>query len=724
MDCQQKAHQHLAVGEYEQSALLFEQFLENNPDQMSCYWYLGLSQILNDDDASAQSTWLYGMAQGNESQINEWTQELAEILALAAANQAELKNFDKSYLLRLHLNEILPGNLNNLLHLVELEMASGNFQPEILQQIQLNHNLNQASLSSSTIGLLLEILPKILIYPIQDSLELAEISYQHIHSKQLWSQTLVSAAMKASHNLNQHDYAINLIQVCLKFVPNQILALENLPKLYMKAKQYQEAISAAKSYLSQCNNLPMQTIGNGLYLDTLMHAGHWEAAFPIYEKQKKNLAQLVDENPKNLPLSVIENLIVKTSLLSYLQDKPEESRRLQNQVARLFLDNITANTNVNLPLYRSQPNKANQRLRIGYIGNTFKQHSVGWICRWLFQYHDRNKFDIKIYTPTLHSDNSFFQTWFASKVDSFFEVDADIQGLAERISKDQVDILIDLDSATLDYTCLVMALKPAPIQVTWLGLDATGIPTIDYFLADPYVLPENANQYYKEKIWRLPQTYVAVDGFEVDVPTLRRDELGIPADAVVYLSAQSGLKRYPDTIRLQLKIIQGVTNSYFLVKGLANNLAIQELFLNIAKEEGVPSDRLKFLPLDSSEYVHRANLRIADIVLDTYPYNGATTTLETLWMGIPIVTRVGKQFAARNSYAFMTNVGVTEGIAWTDDEYIEWGIRLGKDLELRQDISLRLRRSRHDSPLWNTEKFTRQLETAYLEMWKTYTGLR
>ncbi len=118
--------------------------------------------------------------------------------------------------------------------------------------------------------------------------------------------------------------------------------------------------------------------------------------------------------------------------------------------------------------------------------------------------------------------------------------------------------------------------------------------------------------------------------------------------------------------------------------------------------------------------MHRANLEIADVVLDTYPYNGATTTLETLWMGIPLVTKVGQQFAARNSYTFMMNVGVTEGIAWTDEEYVDWGVRLGRDPALRQQISWKLRQSRQTSPLWNGQQFTREMEKAFRQMWQKY----
>ena len=138
----------------------------------------------------------------------------------------------------------------------------------------------------------------------------------------------------------------------------------------------------------------------------------------------------------------------------------------------------------------------------------------------------------------------------------------------------------------------------------------------------------------------------------------------------------------------------------------------------MADEEDVDSSRLRFLPQVSLEEIHRANLGIADVVLDTYPYNGATNTLETLWMGIPLVTRVGEQFAARNSYTMMVNAGITEGIAWSDEAYVEWGIKLGQNSRLRQEISWKLLQGRQTEPLWNTKQFTREMENAYEQMWQ------
>jgi predicted O-linked N-acetylglucosamine transferase (SPINDLY family) len=365
---------------------------------------------------------------------------------------------------------------------------------------------------------------------------------------------------------------------------------------------------------------------------------------------------------------------------------------------------------------------ASKKLKIGYLSHCFGMHSVGWLARWLFQYHDRERFQINAYFMAYRKKPIYdsLEDWYSQQADRAFKGSLSTFEMAEQIYQDEVDILIDLDSITLDLNCEVFGLKPAPIQVTWLGWDASGLPAIDYFIADPYVLPESAQDYYSEKIWRLPHTYIGVDGFEMDVPTLRREDLNIPSDAVVYMSSQVGYKRHPDTARLQMKIVAEVPNSYFLIKGGAGEESLKNFFNQLAEEEGVNIDRLRFLPQDPTEAIHRANLGIADVVLDTYPYNGATTTLETLWMCIPLVTRVGEQFSARNSYTMMMNVGVIEGIAWTDDQYVEWGVRLGKDAVLRQQISWKLLQSRRTSPLWNGKQFAREMENAYEQMWQIY----
>jgi predicted O-linked N-acetylglucosamine transferase (SPINDLY family) len=478
--------------------------------------------------------------------------------------------------------------------------------------------------------------------------------------------------------------------------------------------------------LARSSSLSEQiTVTHYILTSLMMTCRSFEETKQYYQIHKALLESVPDLDPQQAATQFsgkLHQVMAMGMFMNYFEDAPVLHRPIRHQVARACQMELRALLPHQVDRYQSRHSArrtANSKLlKIGYLSDCLRLHSVGWLVRWLLTHHDRDRFEIHLYS-TRRSDDPLQQGLMRLYGDRFHLVTSTASEIADCIYQDQIDLLVDLDSITAFGNCAVTALKPAPVQVTWLGYDASGLPAIDYYIADPYVLPESAQSYYVEKIWRLPQTYIAVDGFEVGTPSLRRDQLGIPADAIVYLSSQTGLKRNPDNVRLQLQILKAVPNSYFLIKSFyADRQLLSEFFHQLADEEGVARDRLCFLPDVPDSPTHRANLSLADIVLDTYPYNGATTTLEALWMELPIVTRVGEQFAARNSYTLMINAGIQEGIAWSNQEYVEWGIRLGQDAALRGAISHRLRRSRQTAPLWNAQVFTREMEQAYEQMWQ------
>jgi predicted O-linked N-acetylglucosamine transferase (SPINDLY family) len=711
--------QNLLSEDYAAVSLDYENLIEQQPEEPTHYWYLGLAYLLNGEEEAAQSTWLMAIAQASEADTNRLTQELCTVLNQEAQRLLNCGDKLKSWLVRSHLREINTLDFNNILDLILLDIELDKFNSQCIREWEICTLFQNIETHSIDFEKLFNIVEKVLRHGSLESIDLARTVIIYSDSTDQWVAMLIRVALSLGYYQNSPLLGIELINIVLQLQPHNLEALEHLPRLYLETGQYQEAIQSAMELYNQCSKPEDQFFSNALLLKSMLSAGAWSNLNPIANRHKKLLRQLIDSQA-SLSLNQIKSLIVYTGCTFYLQDNLTENRWLQNEAGKLFHKNLVKNTTVPLPLCRDYRPHSDKRLKIGYIAHTLRAHSVGWLSRWLFHYHDHNAFQISLYLFVQDSNDPFFKEWFAPKVNAAnFFVD-DIPAAAEKIRDDKIDILIDLDSITLDHTAMVMGLKPAPIQATWLGWDASGLPTIDYFIADPYVLPSEADQYYSSKILRLPQTYIAVNGFETDVPTLRRSDLGISADSVVYYSAQVGMKRHPETIQLQLKILQEVPNSYLLIKGLADQALVQEMFLDLASTIGVAPEQLKFLPMMPTEMVHRANLGMADVVLDTFPYNGATTTLETLWMGIPLVTRVGTQFAARNSYAFLMNVGITEGIAWSAQEYVEWGIRFGCDQQLRLEIAWKLRQSRKTSALWKTKQFTQDLEQAYQGMWKTY----
>ncbi|MBR8839497.1 MAG: O-linked N-acetylglucosamine transferase, SPINDLY family protein [Stigonema ocellatum SAG 48.90 = DSM 106950] len=719
---EQQAEQHFLKGNYSQATSCYEQAIEAEPEVKSHYWNLGLILLLQGQEAEAQMSWMLGMTEGTAQQVEQWTVELIEVLQREATRRERLVDYTVAWAIRQHMREITPTEVNNLLHLIELSIKLETFTGEELTNFGIIELIQSEKIVD--IQLLLQVLESILTYaPLHPSaLEYVEASLAYIRDSKSFINILIPATVKIAHSLRQPTIAARLLELGLRLEPNSQPILHHLAAFYLKFGNYSQGIETAKLCCSLSDTSLDEVFATHLLQRGLMDApDYWQEACAILQQQESRLMSLIEEQATNIEPANVLRLFNSNYFAPYLRDDPQKNRQIQNQVAQLCQINVQEYASEKVQRYRQQALGGRTKLmKIGYLSHCFSNHSVGWLARWIFQHHDRDRFQIYAYFINYKQVFDPLQEWYVQNVTQAYKGGIYSEDIAEKIYQDEIDILIDLDSITLDVACEIMALKPAPVQVTWLGWDASGIPAVDYFIADPYVLPESADEYYKEKIWRLPQTYIAVDGFEVGVPTLRRDHLDIESDAVVYLSAQRGFKRHPDTARLQMKIIKEVPNSYFLIKGLGDAEAVQKFFIQLAEEEGVAGDRLRFVPLDQSEAIHRANLGIADVILDTYPYNGATTTLETLWMGVPLVTRVGQQFAARNSYTMMMNAGITEGIAWTDEEYVEWGVRLGKDKALRDKIACQLKASRQTAPLWNAKQFTREMEKAYEQMWQRY----
>ncbi|ARV58262.1 O-linked N-acetylglucosamine transferase, SPINDLY family protein [Nostocales cyanobacterium HT-58-2] len=730
MNWQQQAHQYLVKGEYSQAAKLYEQAITAEPDILSHYWHLGLLLLLQGQEAEAQMTWMLPMTEAEEDQIQIFTNELIQVLQAEAQRRETLAEYSLAWIIRQHIREINTTDINNLLKIIQLSIKLEKFEDIELQQVRLIELLQVRQSKDFNAEFLLQVLQQVLeTAPLHPAiLELVEACLPYFSKPDDCFCLLLPIAMKIGHTFKQPALAASFLELCLCLDAQNIETLRHLAIFYQDAGRYSQGIETAKLCYSLSQTLPDKIFATHLVLRALMTAGgYWNEVCSTCQELESLLKSFIKAQP--LPLDELRTLRLLTPsfAIPHIKDCPAEFREIHNQIAQIFQTNIQAITQKESKIYSQHHSNqkysvifSTRKLKIGYLSYAFRQHSVGWLARWLFQHHNRDNFETHAYFVNYKLIDDWLQDWYVNQASQAHTLGMNGLEIAEKIYQDEIDILVDLDSITLDISCEVMALKPAPIQVTWLGWDASGIPAIDYFIADPYVLPGSAQDYYTEKIWRLPQTYIAVDGFEVGVPTLRRDELNIPADAVVYLSAQRGYKRHPETTRWQMKILKEVANSYFLIKGSSEEEAIKRFFYKIAEEEGVNCSRLRFLPQVALESVHRANLGIADVVLDTYPYNGATTTLETLWMCIPMVTRVGEQFVARNSYTMMMNAGITEGIAWTDEEYIEWGIRLGKDEALRQQIAGKLRQSKATAPLWNGKQFTREMEKAYEQMWANY----
>jgi predicted O-linked N-acetylglucosamine transferase (SPINDLY family) len=689
-------------------------------DLASNYWWLGISYALDHNLAAADATWFIPLANAaDEATASQLAADLGETLLLAAQQQTELCNYSGALILRTYFQQLDHTRLANILELVLLTDCCDQLQPEQILAWQLAEAIAETTeinqpLLAAAFSKMLDVINTENISPILGCLQYSD------RVNELLNLLLVQAFGSGFPFFADGGVAVG--EYCLELFPQHLGLMHFLSVTYPKVGRYAEGALMGRRYYSGCITDSEKVRGYYLWTRALLEASDFEQVATILPAYRRLLDNILQNPPPDLDVESCKSIISTMGFFPYLQDTPAENHSYQNRAGQLFQTCLQLEL-ANTPIQNLSPPQippAANTLRIGYIGGTLRSHSVGWLSRWLWQYHDQENFEIFTYALNTHQHNAFNNQWFASKSTAIYYPNNNAAEITALIRRDQIDILVDLDSLTSSITYEVMARRAAPIQVSWLGWDASGCPEIDYYLADPHVLPADAQAYYREKIWRLPQTYVAVDGFEVGTATISRSSLNIPSEAIIYFSAQKGYKLNAANIMAQMRTVQQVPNSYLLVKTRMDEDTALRLYRALAAKAGLDWSRIRFLGEDPDEMTHRANLQIADVVLDTFPYNGATTTLETLWLGIPLVATVGEQFAARNSYAFMTNAGISEGIARSIEEYVEWGVKLGLDRSLRQQVAAKLLAARWTSPLWNGDNFTREIEKAYQQMWQIH----
>lgn len=420
---------------------------------------------------------------------------------------------------------------------------------------------------------------------------------------------------------------------------------------------------------------------------------------------------------------------------SYLTDDRSLIRRYQQIGGRIFNDCLSLMASQRDFLWseywqRNQQDycrsgRAERKLRVGFLGNCFQRHSVGFLSEATLRNLSRDLLDVVYYyyyqgwkNEDMASHDNMYQK-FRSHENlhfRFFPGETNPPQVAAQAREDRIDIMVFMDSLTSHDASIVAALRAAPIQIGWLGGDAVGLPEFDYFFADPYILPEDAQADYHEKIIRLP-SYCAVDYLDV-LPADKIDfraKLRIDPQDIVLLTAASAYKRTPECIDAHLQILKAVPNGILIVKGSGEIATVIRRYQERAKELDV-LERVRFLAQASSVEEHRGQLALVDLVLDTFPYTGATHTMEALYMGVPVLTLVGRHYYGRMSYSLLKNVGLEDCITWSVEEFIQRGIQLGNDPKWINQIKRNIRDSRRWSVIWDPREHARSMEAAFFHI--------
>ncbi|MFT4254273.1 MAG: glycosyl transferase [Caulobacter sp.] len=357
-----------------------------------------------------------------------------------------------------------------------------------------------------------------------------------------------------------------------------------------------------------------------------------------------------------------------------------------------------------------------QPLRIGYLSSDLRHHAIGHLTAEIYGLHDRSKVEVFAYYcgPELTDP---LQKRIMADVDHWVAVNRmDDATAARRIAQDGIQILVDVNGYTRDGRTRLLAMRPAPVIVNWLGFPGTtGSPYHHYIVADDFIIPPRDEIFYSEKVLRLPCYQPNDRRRRVSPFPPTRREVGLPEDAVVYCSFNGMQKITPFTLDRWFSVLERVENSVLWL--LSGSESSHERLRAKAAERGLSPDRLIFADKMANPE-HLARYVLADVFLDALPYGAHTTASDALWMGVPIVTLAGRSFAARVCGSLLTAAGLPELVCDTPDAFVDTAVALGLDADRLSALKARILELRDDSVLFDTPGLVARLEDLYAGMWR------
>lgn len=368
---------------------------------------------------------------------------------------------------------------------------------------------------------------------------------------------------------------------------------------------------------------------------------------------------------------------------------------------------------------RERPIARPQRLRIGYFSGDFFDHATMHLMAKLFETHDRSRFSLHAFSYGPQKQDAM-----RARAEAAFDTFHDVRGqsdqaVAELVRNEGIDIAVDLKGHTTDARLGVLAHRPAPVQMSYIGYPGTiGAPFIDYIVADATVIPATQRQHYAERIVFLPHSYqVNDDSRTISDRTITRAEVGLPDAGFVFCCFNNTFKITPAEFDIWMRLLKQTKGSVLWLletsRWAAENLRVQ------GQRRGVDPCRIIFASRATAAD-HLARHRLADLFLDTFNYNAHTTAADALWAGLPLVTKVGEGFAARVGASLLGAVGLPELITHSERAYEALALSLATDPHRLQEIKTKLAAHRATAPLFDTKRFARHLEAAYDRVYQRY----
>jgi protein O-GlcNAc transferase len=533
------------------------------------------------------------------------------------------------------------------------------------------------------------------------------------------------------HELKRYEEAIAQYEKALSLKPdyaeawsNKGVTLHELKRYEEAIAQYEKALSLKPDYAEAWSNKSNTLHELKRYIEAIAHyekalslkpSIDWILGDLIHIKMKianwSNLASFLNNGFQQ----VIENQkVISPFLMLALND----NSLLHKKCAHIYAQNkYPANQALGaIPQYEKK-----EKIRIAYFSPDFRDHPVALLTAELFELHDREKFEVIAFslfkTPVDDEVNLRLRKGFDRFIDVDGMTDLEVARLAREL---KVDIAIDLAGPTQHSRTAIFSYRAAPIQVNWLGYPGTiGADFIDYIIADKTVIPPSSQECYFEKVVYLPNTYMVDDSKRnSSTRTFTKYGLGLPEHGFIFCCFNSYQKYNPQILDRWSKLLFTVRDSALWIT--ENNTYFKENLISEFEARGISRGRLVFAQRLDSMGDHLARLSLADLFLDTYPFNAHTTAIDALKAGLPVLTLKGESFASRVASSLLEAIGLPELVTTNQEAYEAMAIELATHPEKITDLRLRLSQNRNSSPLFDTPLFTKHLESAYTEMYKRY----
>jgi protein O-GlcNAc transferase len=533
---------------------------------------------------------------------------------------------------------------------------------------------------------------------------------------------------QALNLMKRYSEALAACDKAIALDPNFAEAHVGRGHLLHSLGRYDEALAAYQTALKRESNLAEAWAGLGL---TLCRLGRRKDAFDALQRAetlnpglkflpgdvlhaKMQICDWRDfENESSSLIARVENSQPVADPFMFLSLPSTAAQRLR--CAKIYAETVVHAIDRHKPVACS----SHSRIRLGYISADFREHAVAHLISGVLERHDKSRFEI--FAISLgRNDNSSMRTRIERAVEHFIDVHSKSDQEVVNIMRDlEIDIAIDLTGYTQDARTNVLATRPAPLQINFLGYAGTmGADFIDYIVADETVIPIADQPHYKEKIVYLPDTYFSGGGamaFPGDC--LSRSNVGLPEKSFVFCSFVNSYKITPDIFSIWMRLLAKIEGSVLWLQAgdAAENLRRE------ARARGILPERLVFAARKNFED-YLAQHRLADLFLDTLYFNAHTTASHALWMGLPVLTCLGSTMAGRGGASILGAIGLPELVAKTAEEYEALAIRFAADPVWRESIRAKLAGNRKTHPLFDTARYTRHLEAAYDIMWRRYNA--